>query len=271
MEAIRTNNAADETTAALPPLEIWRVELQRFLSWLVFFPLNTLVTIYLGKVRGLSIENLAQIRDQFRQIAKRNRPLLVCGNHLTMLDSVIMMWAFASLPYYFFNFRLYAWNIPAKENFVKYLSLRIITYLCKCIPIERHGSAKHKERIVQKLNYLLSRKEVCMLFPEGTRSRTGRVVLENLTYGVGNMVVANPECDVLCVYLRGSTQEIYSNIPHKGDSMSMTMELIALDKSTSGRRLARDISHQVINKIKQMEDRYFEQRASKDRTALNRQ
>lgn len=65
--------------------------------------------------------------------------------------------------------------------------IRLVTYLNKCLPIEREGDSKHKELIMAKIKYLLNKNELFILFPEGTRSRTGRIAIDDATYGVGSI------------------------------------------------------------------------------------
>ena len=60
-----------------------------------------------------------------------------------------------------------------------------------------------------------------MIFPEGTRSRTGRIDTENFSYGAGRLIEHIPECQVLCIYLRGDKQNTYSSIPKFNDRLSI--------------------------------------------------
>ncbi len=41
-----------------------------------------------------------------------------------------------------------------------------------------------------------------MIFPEGGRTRTGRVDTEGFSYGVGRFVKEFPDLKVMCLYLR---------------------------------------------------------------------
>ena len=46
------------------------------------------------------IPRMRAVRRQFREICKtHDGPLLICPNHLTMVDSAIVMWALACLLY----------------------------------------------------------------------------------------------------------------------------------------------------------------------------
>lgn len=174
-----------------------------------------------------------------------------------MVDSILIQCALAGLWRYFTNYRLLSWNIPAVENFTKKLSWRLVTYLGKCIPIDRKGSAEHTGKVLDKLRYLVQRGEVVTLFPEGTRSRTGRVSLTEPGYGVGKIVQAIPQCDVLCIYMRGASQNLHSNFPAVGDKIYLEMDLITPTSSATGYRAVRESSLQILSKIKQMEDSYF--------------
>ena len=64
---------------------------------------------------------------------------------------------------------------------------------------------------------MLSRGDVGLIFPEGGRSRSGRVDADAATYGVGRVVKALPGCRVLCVYLRGEGQTTYTDAPARGE------------------------------------------------------
>lgn len=253
-----------ESTAAsllkIPETSPPRLKLQKLLGRLFLLPFGMLIVAALKFYFRYSIRDLGHIRQQFRDVVGLNKPLIICPNHLTMIDSLVIMWALASMPYYFWDYKLFAWNIPAIENYKDKPSWRLIAYLGKCIPIDRAGSNEHKDLILATLSYLLRSGEVCMIFPEGTRSRTGRIQPEQVSYGVGRIIQSVPDCHVLCVYSRGLQQETYSIFPKKREEFYIKMELIKPSSENTGRRAARDYAQQIINKLFTMEQAYFAQR-----------
>ena len=64
-----------------------------------------------------------------------------------------------------------------------------------------------------------------MIFPEGGRSRTGRVNRENFSYSVGRFLDENPNCRVMLVYLRGDGQETWGLMPRLGEHFTMNVEV----------------------------------------------
>jgi len=230
------------------------------------FPMGWLIILLMRARYGISIKDRQHVREQFKKLTGARGPLLICANHLTLIDSIILIWALAPLRWYFFNYRRFAWNLPAVENFSTKLGWRIVAYLGKCIPIDRAGSAQHHDLVLEKTRELLKRGQTVMIFPEGTRSRTGRVDVENVTYGIGKIIRGVPGCKVLCVYMRGDKQDTYTDFPHREDSFQITMELIEPESSKSGLRMIKDYSVQVIKKLKTLEDKHFgeEQANEKD-------
>jgi len=238
--------------------EISHLLLQRMMAWIFFFPVAIISILLIRAKFNLNVKNIVELRKKFQALTKTKRPILVCSNHLTLVDSLVIIWALSSLKDYFFNFRLFCWNVPAVENYCAKLSWKIFTYLGKCIPINRFGEREHTEKILEKLSYLVSIGELCMVFPEGTRSRSGQVVPEEVTYGIGKIMHNVPGCSVLCLYLRGDRQCTYSDFPEKGDSLYLDLELITPQSPHNGRRAIRDFSIQTISKIRQMEEIYFQ-------------
>ncbi|MEQ9366516.1 MAG: lysophospholipid acyltransferase family protein [Leptospirales bacterium] len=239
-----------------------RLKLQRALGRLVFPILYCAVAFGLRCIMAYRVdpEDRRRIRREFRTIAKRPGPVLVCANHLTMIDSVIMLWAFAGPLDYTLRFARLCWNVPAVENFAHSFWQRLITYLAKCLPIDRQGDREHIDGVFEQLRLLIAAGEYVMLFPEGTRSRTGRFQAENITYGAGRLVQSASDCRVLCVYLRGANQRGHSNLPRRGEVFRIfarSLPARALRSDLAGLRGAREISRGIAAEIADLENEYF--------------
>ncbi|RIL07782.1 MAG: hypothetical protein DCC75_09760, partial [Proteobacteria bacterium] len=177
--------------------------IQRIAGWICLIPLSILI-IALLRLRGRHrILRHAEIRRLFKEYTLTQEPLIICANHLTLIDSVIILWALASTYTYVCHYRLFCWNLPAVENTKKRISWRVITYLSKCILIDRLGDAQHTNFRLGQICSLLRNRDLFLLFPEGTRSRDGRINPQSVTYGIGKILQQVPECRVVCVYLRG--------------------------------------------------------------------
>ena len=96
-----------------------------------------------------------------------------------------------------------------------------------------------------------------MIFPEGGRSRIGRVDTENFSYGVGSILQEYPEARVLCVFFRGRQQMDFSTLPARGDEFYVDLRLLRPESKDQGLRGARDISTQIIQALAEMEKEYF--------------
>lgn len=238
--------------------DIFAVKFQMFADNIIF-PFTGYAVLFLIYVFGrMKIHNIGEQRKICRELMKDKRPLMICSNHLTFIDSVIIIIATNSVFGFIKSFRTMAWNIPAVEHYRGSLFLKVFAWLGKCIPIDRKGSQEHLSLVLEKMKYLLHIGNIVMIFPEGRRSRTGRIDTETVTYGVGNILKEFPDPRVLCVYLRGDHQNTYSKFPAIGESFYIKMELIEPRSESRGLRAARDISQQVIYKLKELEDDYFE-------------
>ena len=128
-----------------------------------------------------------------------------------------------------------------------------MTYLGKCIPIDREGDAAHHKSVLDKIKWLVTQGDVVTIFPEGGRSRTGRVEPDAVTYGIGQILQDLDRPQVVCVYLRGEHQETWSDLPAKGDRLRLDVQLLEPRTTETGRRAARDLSRQVILTLQAME------------------
>jgi 1-acyl-sn-glycerol-3-phosphate acyltransferase len=232
------------------------LQVQRVLAHL-FFPIFAVCVVMALRFRGYRIEEIARVRQSFRAITRTCRgPILLCSNHLTVVDSAIIAWALASNGTYFLRFHLFAWNLPEWKNFYRNVGLRILCYLGKCVPIIRDGSVDEKRESMAKLEHLLRQGDAVAIFPEGTRSRSGHLDMENFGYGAGQLWTRVPNVTVVCVYLRGLAQTTYSTIPARGDKMFVEVQRMEAQSTHKGLRAARDVTRQIMDTLYQMEQRY---------------
>jgi len=231
---------------------------QRVVGWLLapfWFPLATL---YLRLRFGCRIENIRESRRVYRKIRRESSaPLLICANHLTLVDSFFIAQALSSNWRFVLDFDAVPWNTPEEVNFAATPWNRALVYVAKCIPIRRGGQREDVRAVLERIGYLLSRGEVAVLFPEGGRSRTGRVEADSAGWGVGRVLAGVEECRVLCVYMRGDTQTTWSTYPARGDRLRVSLKLIEPKSDAKGVRRTRDLSMQVMTQLAEMESDYF--------------
>lgn len=239
----------------------WPHALQRELGRLLAPLWIWAATFYLLGVRQYRIEELRESRRAFDRIRRENdAPILICANHLTLIDSMLVALALASSWRLSFHFNSMPWNTPERANFAAGLGQRIITYLAKCIPITRGGRREDVADVLNRVVYLTQRGELALVFPEGGRSRSGRVDVDAAAWGVGRVIAAIPECRVVCVYLRGRGQDSFGDLPAKGERFDVEVACIEPKSDFSGARRSRDLSRQVVAKLANMEEHYFDDR-----------
>jgi hypothetical protein len=219
--------------------------------------------VYLGvRLCGYRVRNLKNVRRTCAQLFKNHRgPWIICPNHLTNIDSIILAYAIAPMHTYLLNFRLLPWNLPERANFQRNFISTLLCYLAKCIAVNRGGDREEMKLVLEKCIYLLRRRQPVLIFPEGGRSRTARINVENHTYGVGRFVSSEEDSKVLCLYLRGDHQDTYTNIPRLGEHFSLAIEVLTPARTElGGLRAQRHYAEQIINRLAQMEGAYFEAR-----------
>jgi 1-acyl-sn-glycerol-3-phosphate acyltransferase len=239
-----------------------RLYFQRTISFLTLIPFCYSIIFIFKYIMGYQIEGKQRIRNQFKAIIKENKPLIICSNHLTFIDSALIIWALAPNIWYQFNYKYFSWNLPAGDFFGKKLYYRFIAFLSKCIFIHRDATPAHHNEILSICKDLLLKGEIITIFPEGKRSRSGRFDPTKLTYGVGKIIQNVPECRVLCVYIRGDKQESYSNYPLKKSHFYMSMNLLTPKSELPGREGCSEIVEQIAMVIKNQEEKYFNTRSS---------
>ena len=135
------------------------------------------------RCRGYRLRDLDATRRHWAELRRRHPgPWLICGNHLTLIDSMLLTYGLMSLSSHFKEFRALPWNLPERANFQKQLWKGLLCYLAKCIPVSRGGDREEMQTTLGKCNWVLQNNRVLMIFPEGGRSRAGRIdVIESRT------------------------------------------------------------------------------------------
>ncbi|MBN1663655.1 MAG: 1-acyl-sn-glycerol-3-phosphate acyltransferase [Deltaproteobacteria bacterium] len=242
----------------MSPKGKYPLSFQYYLGWVSAFLLAPLMYLLIRLV-GYRIRNVGKIRKYCLERFKAHRgPWIICANHLTMIDSIILVYALAPFYYFPINYRLLPWNLPERANFRKNTLLTVLTYLTKCIPVSRGGSRKDAKAVLDKCLYLLGKNQPVLIFPEGGRTRTGRVDVENFSYGVGYFIEHCAKAKVLCLYLRGDHQDEYSNLPQWGEHFTAGAEVLEpVHTELSGLRAQRAYAEQIVKQLARMEESHF--------------
>lgn len=207
------------------------------------------------------IRGTAEARREFRRLrSESDAPILICANHLTMLDSFAIACALGSTWTYITDYGALAWNTPDREHFASTWWKRTLVYVMKCVPLDRGGDRRAVGKTLNRILYMLSKGEVALVFPEGRRSRKSRVDTEAVTYGVGRLVKNLPGCRVLCVYLRGDGQKFWTDTPTRGEQFEILVRSFEPKTDQRGMRASVDISNQVLHQLAEMEQEYFDGR-----------
>lgn len=200
------------------------------------------------------VEGRRSARREYRRLTRDSEaPLLVCANHLTMADSFLVADALGSPADYLLRFRTLPWNLPDRDTFAGRWWSRALAYGAKCIPMPRGGARREVARALGRLRHLLARGEVALVFPEGGRSRSGRVELASAAHGVGRLVRSLPRCRVLCVYLRGAGQTTWSKLPRRGEHFRLRTALLEPKSEHEGVRGSLEVARQIVAKLAELE------------------
>ncbi len=210
------------------------------------------------RYRRYRVPDLSRLRGQFAALERGRRgPLLVCANHITLVDSLVIQWALSSGWRLLVRPRWFLWNLPDRDNISANWFLRTLGYLGKCVPVVRKGPPEEARRTLDKVAFLLARGQSVLVFPEGGRSRIGCIDPDQIMYGVGRMLQQAPGARVLCVYARGAAQRDYSNYPQPGETFFVRLSTFAPATAHQGLRADRDLAMQIVGRLIEMEQEYF--------------
>jgi len=242
----------------MSPREKYPLSFQYYVGWVSAFVLAPLMYLLI-RLAGYRIRNMREVRKFCRKSFKAHKgPWIICANHLTMIDSLLLVYIMAPFYHILYSYRFLPWNLPERANFRKNTILTILTYLTKCIPVSRGGERAANKSVLEKCLYLMNGNQPVLIFPEGGRTRIGRVDVENFSYGVGYFVQNCARAKVLCLYLRGDRQDAYSNLPKWGERFTALAEVLEPERTDqSGLRAQRAYAEQIIKRLAKMEEAYF--------------
>lgn len=233
---------------------------QRRLGRLAFALVGPGCVFTMRVLRNNRLVGAARARRVYAEALATGRPIVIAANHLTMVDSGFLHWALSPLWRYLADYRRFSWNVAAVEHFGGNLFLRALVYFGKTLPIDRFNDEAARREVLHELEWLVSSGDVLTIFPEGMRSPTGRVDVAQATYGVGQILMGLERPLVLCAYLRGRRQEAASAVPAWGDTVDIRVEPLEPSTPHTGLRAVRDLSRQVVGRLKAMEDDWLAQR-----------
>jgi hypothetical protein len=221
------------------------------LASLVIAPLFFLAV----RLLGYRVRRLPEIRRRWAALREEHPgPWLVCANHLTLIDSLVVSYALFSLADHVRRFRAVPWNLPEEKNFGGSRLLATICYLAKCIPVQRGGDRDDVRAVLEKCIRLLRGGRTILIFPEGGRSRSGRVDPAQVSYGVGRLLGEARDTRVLCLYVRGDGQDSWSDYPRFGERFSVRMDVLIPRAEGEGLRRQRAYARQIIETLAGMEE-----------------
>ncbi len=242
----------------MKPREQFGFRIQYLLGRLFIFIAAPVISLAI-RFCGYRVSRLAETRAAVRaRLQNHAGPWLICANHLTMIDSVLITHILLACHRYAIQYRLMPWNLPEKINLYRIHPLVAwLCYLLKCIPVERGGCRDTVNRSIAKCTQVLGRGESLIIFPEGRRSRSGRIDIEDFPYTVGRFVQMVPHCRVLCIYVRGDHQAAYSDLPKFKEQFFVAVEDFKPATALKGLKAQREFSRQIIEKLAEMEKIYF--------------
>lgn len=241
----------------LSRLDHFKMHLHRWVTYLAC-PLMIVFCSAVFFIMRYRIRHLAQIRQEFARLIPRHAPpTLVCLNHLTRIDSIILALALMSPWKYLSNYSRLPWHV-LEARYIHFWPLRILCYLSKTIPVYRMGGRDQVRHTEAQVKYRLTHGELVVIFPEGHRSLTGRIDMTDYQYTIGNLLNELPNSQVLCAYLRAENQDTISEVPPFGAQIDIVLTILKPSTSQTGLRASRDLSTQVMQQLSIMEKEYFE-------------
>ncbi|MBX9769600.1 MAG: 1-acyl-sn-glycerol-3-phosphate acyltransferase [Bdellovibrionales bacterium] len=245
-----------------------QIRIQRIAGRIAHFPLGASLMFIIIRGFRYRIENLKELRAMYHALAKEPGPLMICCNHLSFMDPVLLHHAFGNHWKYFWNYKVFPWNLAASE----YATNPIFGPVCwfsKVLFIRRGSRPRYLEDLFQVVSELLRNGEVVNIFPEGRRSRTGRFDDRKLAFGIGQILTRVPEdFTVLCVYLRAKQNAGFGNFPKRGTEFIVRFQKVKFSQLAGTKDAGIAVTQKIAQHILELEKQFFNESHGKESAAL---
>lgn len=232
----------------------------------VLYALSLLISKYYYRY---SFTNLSALRRAvWEKLDGHRGPVIWAANHLTLIDSFIVVAAVT--PWHrVFRFQLVPWSTPEYRNYYNLggpwmsASIRVLMYLCRCIPFMREGEDEaamaRREEVFQQLLGILRDGGSVFVYPEAGRSRKGWFDSSRPKDFLGRLALEVPQALFLCVYLRGESQLCTTPVPVPGETFRVYAELISAKEQSE--HAPREISSRLFKTLAGLQERWFAESA----------
>jgi len=226
------------------------LRLQSYLSWIFVLLIEAPIIWLLMRFFSLRVyhkENLKGLKP----------PFILVSNHLTLIDSWFAVYAIA-FPQFIWKHWLLTWHVPEATNYFRGLQA-LLVWLSRSIPIVRGSRPRKVAAALEKVVEVLKKGESVYLFPEGTRSRTGRI--GKYTTGIGRIYKKVPDCSILPIYLRGieNVLPIGVKFPRLFKKIDVVIgKPVRIKSEYIGLIANKIIAEQIFKLLVNMEKEYFE-------------
>ena len=180
--------------------------------------------------------------------ADSDAPLLVCANHLTLVDSFIIAWALGPSGFYWLRHPdELPWNTPEATNFGRTWVSRLLIFLAQVHPDHARRRAGRSGRCARAREVSARAGRDGPALSRGGRSRTGRVEEAAAAWGVGRIVGAVPGLSrALRVHARSRAGDL-GRLSREGET-TMDVEIACIEPKSDakGVRRSRDLAQQIV-------------------------
>jgi 1-acyl-sn-glycerol-3-phosphate acyltransferase len=183
---------------------------------------------------------LFRFQVQGRENIPRRGKLLLAANHASAYDPFVIGCLVPRALYF----------LAKKELFDNPLLSWALRVLLHAIPVDRREIG---HTTIRRINELLANGEAVLLFPEGTRSRSGQIGKSKS--GVGMMAAAN-QADIVPVRVEGlfgKSGSLFRRPRIKIIFGSVISVAPFLQNGTIGKEIYRQIADTVLNRIRMMD------------------